>query len=214
MKKIKILYLGNCGRSVFELFETDYDTIYISNLISLNNFNKKKPSMHLWLDEEKLGYSRLDGNYTTAFELIECYKDEILKILSDTEYLIIVCGLGGDFSSGSLVSISKLAKQQNIKTISIVSQPFIFEGKKRNSKAVELIKMAQPYIYKNIMLNNDEIFKITNKEYSSLLNMFKFTDKCFCNILTQVIYNIENNILINEQLIIENLHNNIKENKI
>ncbi|MBK7391130.1 MAG: hypothetical protein IPI23_19295 [Bacteroidetes bacterium] len=63
-----------------------------------------------------------------ALESIEAIKG---IFFNDTKIVFIVAGLGGGTGSGAAPIIARVAKEQGILTIGVVSIPFSFEGKKR-----------------------------------------------------------------------------------
>ncbi|MFM7815025.1 MAG: hypothetical protein ACKO66_10960 [Flavobacteriales bacterium] len=89
----------------------------------------------------QLGATLLDGQGAGALPevgrnaAIESL-DEIRAILEDnTTMVFITAGMGGGTGTGAAPVIAKLAKDMGILTVGIVTQPFVFEGRKRSSQA-------------------------------------------------------------------------------
>ena len=59
-------------------------------------------------------------------------KEEIRNLLSEnTKMVFITAGMGGGTGTGAAPIIARVAKDLNILTVGIVTQPFQFEGKKK-----------------------------------------------------------------------------------
>ena len=55
-------------------------------------------------------------------------EDRIREFLEGTELLILATGLGGGTGTGASLAIAEIAKEMNILTLAIVTQPFSWEG--------------------------------------------------------------------------------------
>ena len=84
----------------------------------------------------------------------------LLNILQDTDMLFIAAGMGGGTGTGAAPIIAKLAKDLGILTVGVVTTPFSFEGKKRNSNALEGIDELMKNVDSLISVSNDRLIKL------------------------------------------------------
>jgi cell division protein FtsZ len=91
-------------------------------------------------------------------EAAEQKKEEIREILEkNTQMLFITAGMGGGTGTGAAPVIASVAKELNILTVGIVTQPFSFEGKRRTQQAEEGIKELKQYVDTLLIISNDKI---------------------------------------------------------
>ncbi|HEX8059604.1 MAG TPA: cell division protein FtsZ, partial [Cyclobacteriaceae bacterium] len=62
-------------------------------------------------------------------------KEQIREMLNGTKMVFVTAGMGGGTGTGAAPVIAKIAKDMDILTVGIVTAPFAFEGKKKQSAA-------------------------------------------------------------------------------
>ncbi|MFQ5421628.1 MAG: cell division protein FtsZ, partial [Anaerolineae bacterium] len=62
--------------------------------------------------------------------------DELRDVIDGADMLFLAAGLGGGTGTGATPVIAELAQELGVLTISIVTRPFSFEGRKRANTAV------------------------------------------------------------------------------
>jgi cell division protein FtsZ len=91
-------------------------------------------------------------------EAAEQKADEIREILEkNAQMLFITAGMGGGTGTGAAPIIASIAKELNILTVGIVTQPFAFEGKRRRQQAEDGIKELKQYVDTLLIISNDKI---------------------------------------------------------
>lgn len=106
-------------------------------------------------------------------------KEEIRELLSnDTRMLFITAGMGGGTGTGAAPEIAKVARELGILTVGIVTQPFAFEGKKKQRAAEEGIRELRNNCDTVIVILNDKLREVYGN--LTLTNAFAQAD----NILT------------------------------
>ncbi len=116
---------------------------------------------------------------------------EIKNILEGSEIVIIAAGLGGGTGTGAAPIIAKIAKEIKAVTISIVTKPFKFEGSKRMRFAEDGLKELKEASDSIIVIPNDKLLSIGNKQ-TSVRDSFGKVDDVLCraaNGITGVILN-------------------------
>ncbi|PLY11227.1 MAG: cell division protein FtsZ [Arcobacter sp.] len=120
---------------------------------------------------------------------IESY-EEIKNTLEGADIVFIAAGLGGGTGTGAAAIIAKAAKEIGALTVSVVTKPFTWEGKKRAGLAnlgLEEIKKVSDSI---IVVPNDKLLDIVDKDIG-MKDAFKIID----NILYQAVNGMSEVIL-------------------
>jgi len=105
---------------------------------------------------------------------LESY-DEIRAALDGADIVFISAGLGGGTGTGAAPVIAQIAKEVGALTISIVTKPFSFEGKKRLKLAeagLEELKRESDSI---VVIPNDKLLSIIDRRLG-LKESFKIVD--------------------------------------
>jgi len=120
---------------------------------------------------------------------IESY-EEIKSILEGTEIVFVASGLGGGTGTGAAAIIAKAAKDVGALTVSVVTKPFAWEGKKRaglaNLGLEELKKVSDSLI----VIPNEKLNEIVDVGLT-FKNSFKIVD----NVLYQAVIGMSEVIL-------------------
>ena len=112
---------------------------------------------------------------------VESYED-IKNALKGADIVFIAAGLGGGTGTGAAAIIAKAAKEIGALTVSVVTKPFTWEGKKRAGLAnlgLEEIKKVSDSI---IVVPNDRLLEIIDKNVG-MKDAFRIID----NILYQAV---------------------------
>ncbi len=87
--------------------------------------------------------------------------NEIRNLLdSKTKMIFITVGMGGGTGTGAAPIIAKLAKEQDLLTVGIVTMPFSFEGKTRNLQAQQGVEKLRQYVDSIIIINNNKLREV------------------------------------------------------
>jgi len=105
---------------------------------------------------------------------LESYQ-EIKDALEDSDIVFIAAGLGGGTGTGAAAVVAKAAKEIGALTVSVVTKPFKWEGKKRTGLAnlgLEELKKVSDSI---IVIPNDRLRNIIDKTVG-MKDAFKVVD--------------------------------------
>ena len=96
---------------------------------------------------------------------LEC-QDEIAASLFDgrTEMLFITAGMGGGTGTGASPVIAKMAKDRGILTVAVVTIPFLNEGKRALTRAIEGIHELEQNVDSLIIINNEKLYEYFGAE--------------------------------------------------
>jgi len=84
--------------------------------------------------------------------------EDLRAILADsTTMVFITAGMGGGTGTGAAPVIAKLAKEMGILTVGIVTQPFVFEGRKRSQQADSGLQQLKESVDTLLIIENDKL---------------------------------------------------------
>ncbi|MFI3280840.1 MAG: cell division protein FtsZ [Rikenellaceae bacterium] len=112
-----------------------------------------------------------------AIESLEAIKSRLKA--SNTKMLFITAGMGGGTGTGASPVIAKMAKEEGILTVAIVTSPLSVEGSDRFMQAVEGIQKLRQHVDSLLIINNDNI--ITQYKSLSLVDAFRKADDILCS---------------------------------
>ncbi len=112
-------------------------------------------------------------------ELGERSAEESIDVISDVikgaDMVFITAGMGGGTGTGAAPLVAKVAKEQGILTVAVVTKPFAFEGAKRMIQAENGIKKLREYVDSLIVIPNERLKLLTDKKIT-FLNAFQEAD--------------------------------------
>jgi cell division protein FtsZ len=118
-------------------------------------------------------------------------REEIYEIVKGADMIFITCGMGGGTGTGAAPIIAEAAKDAGALTVGVVTKPFSFEGKKRESIANAGLAVLKDKVDTLITIPNDKIFQIID-EKTSLLDAFRIVD----DVLRQAVQGISDLITL------------------
>lgn len=90
-------------------------------------------------------------------------EEDIRNSIDGSDMVFITAGMGGGTGTGAAPIVSRIAKSMNILTVGIVTKPFFYEGKMKAKKAEMGISEMQKYVDTLIIIPNEKILEITDK---------------------------------------------------
>ncbi len=116
--------------------------------------------------------------------------EELRSMLKGADMVFISAGLGGGTGTGAAPIIAQVAKEVGALTVSIVTSPFRFEGKKRTAIAKEGLEELKRESDSIIVIPNEKLLSIVEKNLG-IKDSFRMVD----NILAQAVGGISNVII-------------------
>ena len=104
--------------------------------------------------------SRPDMGRAAAEEALE----DIEQILNGSHMVFIAAGMGGGTGTGAAPVIARLAREQGMLTVGVVTKPFQFEGMNRMRIADAGIEEMQQFVDTLIVIPNQNLFRIANEK--------------------------------------------------
>lgn len=118
-------------------------------------------------------------------------RDDIAKVLKDSDIIFVACGLGGGTGSGASPVVAEIAKNSGALVVGIVTMPFSFEGLSRKRIAEKSHIALSKKVDALISLHNDKLLDILD-EKTSVANAFWMCD----DILRQAVQGISDLIML------------------
>jgi len=115
---------------------------------------------------------------------------EIKDALAGADIVFISAGLGGGTGTGAAPVIAQAAKEVGALTVSVVTSPFRFEGRKRSRLAKEGLEELKGESDSIIVIPNEKLLSIVEKNLG-LKESFRLVD----SVLSQAVSGISNVIL-------------------
>lgn len=101
---------------------------------------------------------------------------ELASHFENSNMVFITAGMGGGTGTGAAPVIARMAKEQGILTVGVVTKPFQFEGGKRMRIAEEGLRELQQYVDTLIVIPNQNLFRIAN-EKTTFADAFRMADE-------------------------------------
>jgi len=90
--------------------------------------------------------------------------NDIVDYIKGSNMVFITAGMGGGTGTGAAHVIARAAKELNILTVGVVTLPFSYEGPKKMRQALEGLKELKKHLDANIIVPNQNLFKIINEK--------------------------------------------------
>lgn len=103
-------------------------------------------------------------------------REEIAAYIEGSNMVFITAGMGGGTGTGAASVVARIAKEQGVLTVAVVTKPFQFEGTHRMKLAESGLKELQDYVDTLIIIPNQNLFRIAN-ERTTFADAFKMADE-------------------------------------
>lgn len=112
-------------------------------------------------------------------------REAIRECLKGCDMVYLAAGMGGGTGTGALPVIAGIAKEMGILTVSVVTRPFSFEGKRRANFAELGIEKLKEVVDALIVVPNDRLLNLSERT-TSLTDAFAMAD----NVLRQAVQGV------------------------
>ncbi len=89
--------------------------------------------------------------------------EELSAAVKGADMIFVTCGMGGGTGTGAAPVVAKIAKDQGILTVGVVTKPFKFEAKQRMINAVSGINRLKESVDTLIVIPNDKLLEIVDR---------------------------------------------------
>lgn len=122
-------------------------------------------------------------------------KAEVQDAIKGADMVFIAGGMGGGTGTGAAPVIAKLAKEQGVLTVGVVTKPFSFEGNQRMRLAENGLEELAGEVDAIIIIPNDRLLTVASKD-TSFKQAFAMCDE----VLTQAVEGISDLITMPGQM--------------
>ncbi|WP_416211764.1 cell division protein FtsZ [Microbacterium xanthum] len=98
----------------------------------------------------------------------EDHADEIEEALRGADMVFVTAGEGGGTGTGGAPVVAKIAKSIGALTIGVVTKPFSFEGRRRQSQAESGVAKLKEEVDTLIVVPNDRLLEISDRGISMM----------------------------------------------
>ena len=102
--------------------------------------------------------------------------EEIAAAIKGADMVFVTCGMGGGTGTGSAPVIARIAKEQGILTVGVVTKPFEYEGRVRKENALAGIERMKSCVDTLIVIPNEKLFELCSKN-TSMSDAFLMADQ-------------------------------------
>lgn len=177
LPKILVMGVGGGGcNAVNNMLSKDIKGVdFIAVNTDTQSLERSMASRVIQLGEKITGGQGAGSYPEVGLSAAEESKDQIVEALKGVQLLFLAAGMGGGTGTGATPYIAKLAKEMDILTVAVVTKPFQFEAEVRSRLAEQGIAELRKYVDTMIVLPNENLFRIANKE-TTLKDAFGSSD--------------------------------------
>lgn len=106
----------------------------------------------------------------------EDHAEEIEEALAGADMVFVTAGEGGGTGTGGAPVVARIAKSIGALTIGVVTKPFSFEGKRRQTQAEQGVARLKEEVDTLIVVPNDRLLEISDRGIS-MLEAFSTADQ-------------------------------------
>lgn len=167
--KISVIGIGGAGGNALNLMEET--GIQNVRLIAMNTDVQALNMLRGRIERFPLGLSvtgglGAGGDPEVGRRAAEADKDEIARLLENTDMAFIMAGLGGGTGTGASPIVAEIAKEKGILTVAVVTKPFSFEGVRKRIIAEEGYRALMDRVDSIIAVLNDNLLDPQGKPRS------------------------------------------------
>lgn len=103
----------------------------------------------------------------------------IKNMMQGSDLLFLAVGMGGGTGTGASPEVARIAREEGILTVAVVTLPFSFEGKRRMATALEGLERLKEFVDTSIIIENQKIMPLICKS-STMGESFEIVDNVLC----------------------------------
>ena len=102
-------------------------------------------------------------------------RDDIIKALKGADMVFVTAGMGGGTGTGAAPVVAECAREVGALTVGVVTKPFGFEGRRRQSHAEKGIAKLKEKVDTLITIPNDRLMQVVDKR-TPMVEAFRIVD--------------------------------------
>jgi len=179
LAKIKVVGVGGAGGNAINNMIQNYEiegVEFIAVNTDAQSLSSNRAEVKLQIGQEITRGLGSGGNPQIGKKAAEESVDLLHEHLAGADMVFIAAGMGGGTGTGATPIIAGIAKNLGALTVAIVEKPFLFEGRKRMDIAVKGIADIQDKVDTLIVIPNQKLFEVIERNISFLDAMRKVDD--------------------------------------
>lgn len=178
LAKIKVIGVGGGGNNaISRMREGGLSGVeFIALNTDLQTLNEANADIKLQIGAKLTRGLGAGANPEIGEKAAEESESEIDESLKGADMVFITAGMGGGTGTGAAPVVARKAKEQGILTVGVVTRPFTFEGRKRQTSAEGGIEALKECVDTLITIPNDRLLQIVEKR-TSMVDAFKMADQ-------------------------------------
>ncbi|MFC5541332.1 MAG: cell division protein FtsZ [Bacilli bacterium] len=187
LAKIKVIGVGGGGNNaVNRMIEHGVQGVeFIAVNTDAQALNLSKAEIKLQIGSKLTRGLGAGANPEIGKKAAEESREQIEEVVRGADMVFVTAGMGGGTGTGAAPIISQIAKDMGALTVGVVTRPFSFEGKKRQTQAISGIAAMKEAVDTLIVIPNDKLLQIVDKS-TPMLEAFREAD----NVLRQGVQGI------------------------
>ncbi len=183
--KIAVVGCGGAGNnivnSIYLSGNSDVETIAVNT--DMSKLGRVDAHKKVLIGKDITGGQGTDGSPEVGEYCANSNKDIFEEMLTDTDIVFIIAGMGGGTGTGSAPVISRIAREKGAVTFAIAINPFSHEAK-RVKKAEVGIATLRKEAETTIVLENDKLLEIAGN--LALKETFSIMERSIMKIIDSV----------------------------
>lgn len=188
--KIKVVGVGGGGGNAINTMITEHnieDVEFMAVNTDAQALANSKADIKLKIGEQITRGLGSGGNPVVGRKAAEESVDQLHEHLAGADMVFITAGMGGGTGTGAAPIVAGIAKNLGALTVGVVTKPFHFEMNKRMDLALKGIEELRAKVDTLIVVPNQRLLEILDKN-SSFLDAMKKAD----DVLAQAVKSISN----------------------
>ncbi len=182
-QEIRIKVMGVGGGGCHVLHRLTQDHVQNVGLVAVNtdedavNMMAKYGATGIQIGEKLTHGNGAGGKVEIGEQAAEEAAGQIEDALKEVDLVFLVSCLGGGTGTGAAPVVARIAKELGVLSIGIVTTPFRFEGRRKLRLAEEAIRKIRGQLDALIVINNDNMLKLSKDKSLSIHDAFRAADE-------------------------------------
>ncbi len=166
--RIKVIGVGGSGQNAVDhMIDANINGIdYVCVNTDTQHLDRSRATKKIHIGKNLTKGVGSGMNPDIGKESAEETRADIQESLKDADMVFVACGMGGGTGTGASPVIARMAREQGILTIGVVTRPFSFEGERRTEIAHQGIEALQQEVDALIVISNDRLLAVNDRNAS------------------------------------------------
>jgi len=184
---LKVVGIGGAGNNVVNRMVRSgtKGVEFIAINTDKQALNASSATYKIQIGEKLTGGKGAGSNPDVGRKAAEESRNQISKVLENTDMVFITAGMGGGTGTGAAPVVAEMARELGVLTVGVVTKPFAFEGRRRMTQAEQGIEELRGKVDSLVIIPNERL-KFATDEKITFSNAFEIAD----DVLRQAVQSI------------------------